>query len=300
MRRWPKCDGIKIRNRGFTQADLVTIRKLIRDNPSWGRTKLSERVCEQFDWLQPNGRLKDRACRVALLRLEALGYLQLPARRIERGGKPPRSPRVTEIAIVELESMPEELDIRLVTMKKEATTWNGLVGGFHYLGLATPVGRLLRYLIIGDGMTLGAIAFSECAWNVGVRNAALKQIGVNESLIRNVVISNSRFLILPSVRVPNLASRSLAACVRRVAADWYECFSSRPCIAETFVDPARYHGTCYRAANWLCVGKTKGYAKRGSSHAEHRTPKMVLLRGLTPRIHRKLERIYLQPRTRAA
>lgn len=294
MRRWPKCERLTIRNRLFTQSDLVAIRKLIRDHPSWGRTKLSEKICQLFDWVQPNGRLKDRACRVALLKLEELGFLQLPPKRIENGGKPPRiSERNLDIGA--LSRMPEDLNIRLVTQRNDAAIWNAIVDKYHYLGLATPVGRLLRYLILGDGMLLGAIAISECAWNVSVRNTALREIGINNESVHNVVISNSRFLILPTVSVPNLASRSLSACTQRVARDWYESFSCWPRVVETFVDPTRYHGTCYRAANWVFVGMTKGYAKRGSTHAEHRTPKMVMLRGLTRRLQGKLARCCVQP-----
>lgn len=292
MRRtWPRCPCITIRGRCFKQRDLVLIRKVIRDHPTWGRTKLSEQICERLGWHQANRRVKDRACRVALLRLELLGYLELPARLLDRGGRPPLVPAETihsEVTIA-VTRMPVQLETRLVETRAQSRLWNALIAWHHYLGLATPVGRLIRYLIFGDGQLLAAISFSECAWNVQSRNNVLREIGFSDLDVRNVVIGNNRFLILPSVRVPNLASRILAQSLRQVCVDWADRFKSEPLVAETFVDPKQFLGTCYLAANWIQVGIMKGYAKRGASHANRRAPKLILLRGLNSSLHRKLQ-----------
>ena len=121
--------------------------------------------------------------------------------------------------------------------RDDSRIWNGLIGSYHYLGLATPVGRLIRYLIYGDSRLLGAISFSDCAWNVHARNDLITKLGFDERRIRDVVICNNRFLILPSVRVKNLASRVLAESLRQVSVDWEKRFHCVPVLAETFVDP---------------------------------------------------------------
>ena len=288
-RRWPYCREIVVRGRRFSQKDLVIIRGLIRRYPHWGRTAISVRVCEELGWRQPNGRLKDRACRVALLRLENMGYLRLPERKVERGGRPPHGHRGVPTPLVAVKTMPDEISITRVGRRDDSQIWNSAVSRYHYLGLATPVGRLIRYLIYGDGNLLGGISFSECAWSLGARDYLLANAGIPEASWRDSVINNNRFLILPSVEVPNLASRILAAALRQVRGDWMASFGADPVVAETFVDPARYSGTCYVAANWLIAGTTRGFAKRGALHVDSKRPKVLLLRGLTSRVHRSLE-----------
>ncbi len=134
------------------------------------------------------------------------------------------------------------------------------------------MGRLVRYLVVGDDELLGAISFGECAWNLGVRNQVLESVGISPADIPNAVIGNNRFLILPSVRVPNLASRVLGLSSRNAQRDWTERYGRSPLVAETFVDPRRYEGTCYRAANWLFIGATKGFAKSGARHIHEGAP----------------------------
>jgi hypothetical protein len=188
--------------------------------------------------------------------------------------------------------MPATLTFERVDSPSASRLWNWAVAEYHYLGLTTPVGRTIRYLAFGDGRLIGAIGFSESAWSVAARNEALRSIGLDPARSRQLLVANNRFLILPSVKVPNLASRVLSVGVSRVADDWFDRFRNRPLLAETFVDPSRYYGTCYFAANWLFVGVTKGFTKRGSTHRNKHAPKLLLLRGIDPTIHRKLERVY--------
>ena len=162
---WPRTKGIIVRGRIFFQSDLVLIRKLIRTHPSWGRTKLSEKVCQVIGWRQENGRLKDRGCRVALSKLESLGFLKLPAKKTATGGQPPRQLHSVAISEAEILKMPSEIRLHQVTSVADSRLWNSLIGKFHYLGLATPVGRLIRYLICGDNQPIGAISFSDPAWS---------------------------------------------------------------------------------------------------------------------------------------
>ena len=296
---WPKCPGLVIRGRHFTNKELVLIRKLIRDNPSWGRTKLSERVCEILDWYQDNGRLKDRGCRVALLKLESLGYIKLPKRIIERGGKPPRV-LSEKIQITKSTQMPTSLILKPVSDRTSSTLWNSLIDQYHYLGLATPVGKMIRYLIYGDDILLGAISFSEPAWNIEPRDKILIGSGISTSEIRNLVIANNRYLILPTVTIPNLASRILGLAQRMVLRDWQDKFSCKPGFAETFIDPTFYTGTCYSAANWVQIGKTKGFSKRGNTHSNQNKPKLIFMRGFDSKAQKILNLSSLKENQRVA
>lgn len=289
-RRWPAFGGALIRNRQFSQDDLVAIRRLIREHPSWGRTKLSQRICADFGWKQSNGRLKERACRVALRRLEKMNLLILPRRLVERGGRPPAAAPLGHDLVErsKITTMPATLDAIAASTREESRLWNSVIAAHHYLGLATPVGKFLRYLVYGDGALLAAISFSEAAWNIRARNAVLTNVGVEKKEIHNVVVGNNRFLVLPSVTVPNLASRILGYCTRRLPSDWSKKFGIEPLVAETFVDPTRFAGTCYLAANWIEVGTTRGYAKHGAAHLDRKTPKLLFLRGLNGDTHSRL------------
>ncbi len=297
---WPRSDGIVVRGRAFAQGDLVLIRRLIRNHPTWGRTKLSEAVCEAISWRQENGRLKDRGCRVALLKLEALGYLQLPPKKLDRGGRPPRQ-EVCDLHFAdEVSAMPRILRLEFVKDARESRIWNSLIAKHHYLGLATPVGRLIRYIILGDGKTLGAISFSEAAWSLKGRDSLLGDFGLSLDDIRASVISNNRFLILPHVKVRNLASRILASATKQVVADWNVRFQTVPLFIETFVDPSRFEGTCYRAANWTLVGNTKGFSKQGANHSDKKTPKLHFMIGTSYNTQHFLQERFLRGDRRAA
>lgn len=290
-KNWPYCYGITVRNRLFEQAELVAIRRLIRRYPTAGRTRLSVMICEELGWLQHNGRPKDRACRVALLKLEQLGLLSLPPRMVESGGKPPvtRGLATSLGPTSTVTVMPSVILLERVETTQQSRQWNWLIARYHYLGLATPVGRTVRYLIKGDSVVLGAIGFSECAWNVKPRKVALEAAGLPSMDCRNYVIGNNRFLLHPNVSIKNFASLILSRATRQVRFDWLERYNQEPLVVETFVDPSRYAGTCYLAANWLVVGTTKGYSKKGGSHENKNLPKLLLLRGLRSSIHRKLE-----------
>ena len=280
---------------------MVALRRLIRLHPTWGRTRISIAACELLNWRQPNGRLKDRAFRVAAIRLEKLGLIKLPEKLIERGGRPPtpmRSDRIVELQ--DVKHMPTTIELRLVQTPKEAKLWNALISEFHYLGLVTPVGRLIRYLAFGDDQLVGAISYTEPAWRLWQRDDVLAKLDLETPVCRDAVISNNRFLIMPSVQVPNLASRVLSASLRSVRTDWARRYSVAPLVAETFVDPRRFEGTCYLAANWLYLGQTRGYTKRGNQHIRGDAPKLLLLRGITPVVHKKLAQIIAGFKERAA
>jgi len=185
--------------------------------------------------------------------------------------------------------MPTNLELELAKGNAAELLWNTLVQKYHYLGHKVQVGRCLKYLVRGDGQLVAAISFSSPAWRVSVRDELLRLLGLADAKrARDVVINNSRFLILPTVQAPHLASRILAAAARQVIVDWAWYYSIEPLIAETFVEPERFEGTCYRAANWLQIGVTKGYAKVGASHHNSQQPKMMFVYGLTRSCRRNL------------
>jgi len=202
--------------------------------------------------------------------------------------------------IAPLRGMPQSLSCRLVSAPFQRRLWNALIADYHYLGLGTPVGRLIRYLLYGDECLIGAISFTDAAWTLAPRDAMLSALPARHSIGLSCIINNNRFLILPSARIPNLASRALALSLRTVREDWHARYHVEPQLAETFVDPARYEGTCYRAANWIAVGQTKGFSKQGSRHIDKQQPKILFLRGLNSEFHRIVDRIASGNRLRAA
>jgi Domain of unknown function (DUF4338) len=260
---------------------------------SEGRTRISEVVCIRLGWRQPNGWLKDRACRDVLRRLDRLHLLRLPSplaspqNRKLPANDPKRKELLRDIG-TPVFAMPHKIELEFAKGNPAECLWNALVEKHHYLGHRVQVGRCLKYLIRGDGKLIGAISFSSPAWKLGVRDELLKQIDLSSPRLRDIVINNSRFCILPKVRVPHLASRVLAQAARQVAADWFQFYSIKPLIAETFVEPNRFEGTCYRAANWNEIGLTTGYAKVGSTHHNSQKPKMIFLYGLTRAYRRRL------------
>jgi hypothetical protein len=181
-------------------------------------------------------------------------------------------------------------DITLEFAKGNAAerTWNKLVNEHHYLGHKVVVGRRLKYLIHYLGKPVGAICFSSAAWELESRDKALQHLGFSPKRIREQVINNSRFLIVSNANVPNLASRALSLATKQVAHDWTEFYSLRPQVVETFVQPSRFGGTCYKAANWIEIGRTKGYAKRGRNHVNSQESKYIFLYGLSKTMRRKL------------
>lgn len=242
---------------------------MISQQPGISRTQLSRQVCEFLDWRSPNGSLKEMSCRMALLKLDEMGYIVLPPSK----GRPPSGNGAHEIgeAIDEPQALACELEelgeITLVAIKgwdrKRSRIWNVLMGRYHYLGPGPLCGTQMRYLIYSERYgCVGALAFSAAAWRVQARD---RWIGWDEHARQQnlqKVVSNSRFLILPQVKVPNLASHVLSLASKRLAADWQQRYAIEPLVLETFVEQGRFKGTCYRAANWTYVGATKGRGRQ--------------------------------------
>jgi hypothetical protein len=252
--------------RDFTDAEFGTIRQIIGDHPEEHRAGLSRLVCQQLRWLRPDGHLKEMSCRVAMLRMERDGLIVLPPPRHTNGYRKPYRRRTPE---AEPELFPvttpagklSELHLEPVVGTKDSQLWNEYIDRYHYLGYQQLPGAQLRYFAKAEGDILALFGFGAAAWKIAPRDHF---IGWNDTRRRehlHLVINNARFLILPWVHSRNLASRLLGMVSRQIADDWQDQYTYRPVLLETFVEIPRFAGTCYKAANWICVGQTQGRGK---------------------------------------
>jgi hypothetical protein len=276
---------ITLRGRKFTASSIGAVKSCVKEYRKFGRTRISREICIRLNWKQPNGWLKDRACRDVLIQLETLGIIKLPKSKkkttIEKNDNKTEPNFGKYIVASDVSKIPEEIEFVLAKSNKEEQIWNYVVEKYHYLGHKVVVGRCLKYLIVSNDVILGAIAYSSPAWKLGTRNQILQKIGFTPDDIMNKVINNSRFLILPTVKAKNLASKILSLSTSKVVSDWTWYYSITPLVAETFVQPSRYLGTSYKAANWMEIGITKGYAKSGMSYHNSQEPKKIFLYGLS-------------------
>jgi len=258
--------------REFTAEELERIRRLIAEDPSRNRAALSRVVCDELGWLRVDGQRKAMSCRVAMLRMERDGLLRLPAP--ERGnGNGRNRPRLTAASdprppVTCAVDRLGELSLRAVAEPGESRLWNELIERYHYLGYKPLPGAQLRYLVFAGGELLALLGFGAAAWKVAPRD---RFIGWSvEQRLHNLerVVNNARFLILPWVRSRHLASRLLAMTARRLPREWQQRYGYRPVLLETFVDRTRFEGTCYRAANWIQVGQTRGRGKLDRQHRQ--------------------------------
>lgn len=270
-------------------ADLTLIQGIAEEFIGLGRTEIANTVCELLQWIRSTGKLKTVECRAFLESLQDAGFLRLPPRRSQR--RPERRPPYATPSGVfgaPLEGSLREfqpLQLQLVSSVADQALWREWVQRYHYLGYRIPFGAHLRYFVqvmAPQPIRVGALQFSSPAWRMAARE---QWIGWSDSARRRnlqQVVSNSRFLILPWVRIRNLASSALALAARRLPDDWEATYRIRPVLLETLVDPARFAGTCYRAANWVEVGETTGRGRQDREHERHgASPKTIFLSALT-------------------
>lgn len=254
-----------IRGRHIDKNDLALIRRVAADLWHEGRTAISRILCQQWCWHQANGHLKDRACRVMLLALERKGEIVLPPRQNESFRHPKKADRraysidSTEMtgAISEFSS----LIIKMVRLTPDEGLWDYLVDRHHYLGAPWIVGSYLKYLAYLDDRLVACLGWGSAAWKVADRDRLIGWDSRTREANLHKVVNNVRFLILPWVNVRHLASKVLALNIRIMPGDWQAFYNQRICLLETFVDTTRFQGTCYKAANWVRVGNTKGRGK---------------------------------------
>lgn len=285
-----------LRYRGRTVGDeeIGFIRRLIAENPTASRRALSYKLCEAWGWVQANGAPSDMVCRGLMLALHRADHIQLPVRR-----QIPRNPlaerrRPSPVAVDQMPircrlSALQPLTLRQVRRTDEEPLFNSLVEQHHYLGYVQPVGAHLKYLVVSaEHRPVAALSLSSAARHLGPRD---RYIGWSPQARRENLHSiayNARFLILPWVEVPHLASHVLGAVARRVVDDWQQLYSHPLYFLETFVDPTRYRGTCYLAANWVVMGNTTGRGHNAPTMRQTRTLKQVLGYPLTRRFRELL------------
>jgi Domain of unknown function (DUF4338) len=272
---------LSYRHRVITDADLVFIRRLIAENPQCSRRRLSEKLCQAWNWVQPNGALRGMVCRGMMLMLHRQGLIELPpVRQVSRNflvqRKTPEGVNVDQTPLNMSFAELGPLQVRQVRRTPEEALFNGLLQEHHYLGYSQPVGEHLKYLVFARGRPIACVAWSSSPRHLGSRD---RFIGWSaQARLKNIALLayNTRFLILPWVRVPHLASHILGRMARMLSADWLHLYAHPIFFVETFIDPQRFAGTCYRAANWKVMGQTTGRGKDDQEHKTNRSIKEVL------------------------
>lgn len=252
--------------RKFTPSEMQRIKRLIEDNPGANRAGLSRLVCKKLRWRRPDGRLKDMSCRVAMIRMQNDGLIQLPAPlKTNNNGKPylRRTPQAEpELFPIDVPAGAlMDLHLQPVADRKDSHLWNEYIDRYHYLGYQPLPGAQLRYFARAQNRTLALLGFGAAAWKTAPRDSFIGWSAEQRQRCLHLVINNARFLILPWVRSRNLASRLLSMACRHLADHWDERYGYRPALVETFVETPRFRGTCYKAANWIYLGETKGRGK---------------------------------------
>lgn len=284
------------RRRQVTTEDVNFIRELIAAHPTDSRRALSKRLCEAWDWRQPNGSLRDMVCRSLMLGLHRGGHIELPS--VRQVSHNPLAKR-RKPAPVEVDRTPVRcslrelgpLSIRQVRRTDEEPLLNGLIEMHHYLGYTQPVGEQLKHLVWAGGRPIACFTWSSAPRHLGPRDRFINwSIEARRQNIRFLAY-NSRFLILPWVEVPHLASHLLGRMVRMLPDEWQQVYGHPVHFAETFVYPAKFKGTCYRAANWVYLGQTTGRGKDDQTKRPNRPLKDVLGYPLTKRFRELLGRL---------
>jgi uncharacterized protein DUF4338 len=284
----------KYRGRVVTADDIAFIQQFINTNQGISRRKLSAKLCEAWQWKQANGALRDMVCRGLLLMLDRAGQIQLPPVR-QRPPNPLAQRQKPEPILIDTTAIESSLKavqpihIQQVRRSGDEALFNSLIGEHHYLGYEQPVGEHLKYVVWLQGRPVACLAWSSAPRHLGCRD---RFIGWGkEARGRNIrfIAYNTRFLILPWVKVPHLASHLLGRTAQRISADWETLYKHPIYFLETFVDPERFRGTCYRAANWVILGETTGRGKDDQTHRPNRSIKQVLGYPLTRRFRQLLQ-----------
>ncbi|MBW8017909.1 MAG: DUF4338 domain-containing protein [Planctomycetes bacterium] len=272
---------VRYRTREIRPCDIETIQRVVETHGSRGRKAIAERLCELWEWRQPRGNWKISACCELLRHLDRQGLVAVPGQRHTRrrawGTRNPLSEHPLPVYPIAMERGDlNTLVLRKIT-REEWLGWSILIDRFHYLGYRQIVGEHIRYAAYLDGQIVACLAWASAALRCPARDHFIGWDDATRKQRLPSVVNNTRFLIFPWIRVPHLASKILATNLRRLNADWQQTWGHGLVLAETFVDAARFRGTCYRAANWMEVGVTQGRGKKGNQYHPHGRPKTVWL-----------------------
>ena len=286
----------RYRGRKISAEEIVFIRRLIAAHPGASRRALSTKLCEAWQWKQANGAPRDMVCRGLLLMLHRAGEIELPCVRFTPPNPLVRRPRPAPVL---MDTTPLQgplsqfgpLRFQQVRRTGDEPVFNSLIEHHHYLGYEQPVGEHLKYLVWVQGRPVACLAWSSAPRHLGSRDRFIGWSAQARRRNLRFVAYNSRFLILPWVQVEHLASHLLGHMARRLSGDWEQVYGHPIYFLETFVDPQRFRGTCYRAANWVLMGYTTGRGKDDQTNRPNRSIKEVLGYALTPRFRQLLTEV---------
>jgi hypothetical protein len=270
----------KYRGKVLTSDDVAFINDLIGENPSDSRWALSKKLCRAWNWVQPNGALKDMVCRGLMLELHRAGHIRLPAKK--RRVNNPFVNR-TKPAKVTIDQSPVDgklsdiKPLQFCQVRRTVTEklFNSLIEHFHYLGYCHPVGEQLKYIVYSQQRPLACLAWSSAPRHIGCRDRFIGWPAHSRKTHIDLLAYNTRFLILPWVQVRCMASHILACMAKIICQDWQTIYHHPIYYLETFVDKQRFAGTCYKAANWIYLGDTTGRGKNDHTNKANRSIKAV-------------------------
>ena len=285
---------LSFRGRDIVASDVEFLREFIAKHPTLSRRALSAKVCEAWNWVQPNGQLRDMLCRSLMLKLYRAGHIELPAPRMVAVNNAIRHRRIRPAG--ELNTSPWEstvaalgpLEIRQVRRREGEACFDQLIEQYHYLGYTRPVGEHLKYLVLAGSRPIACLAWSSAPLQLNRRDT---YVGAPKEQYRHnlhLIAYNSRYLIVPWLRVPHLASHLLSRIARRLSADWQELYQHPIYLLESFVDIERFQGTCYRAANWRCLGRSKALGTKSKPGTPGTSVKELWVYPLANRLREKL------------
>ena len=278
----------------LSAGDIGLIQGFLAEHPEWGRTRLSEELCRLWGWRNTQGRTKDMAARTLLLRLERGGHIRLPERRRpSSNGFRNRHAPLVDHATADIRGALRDLRPLAVSVvepgSEDLRLFNCLLGRYHYLGHRNTVGENIRYLVRDRaGRPVGCALFGSAAWKCAARDTWIGWDRGARKTNLALLTNNTRFLVLPWVEVPHLASHMLAGLARRIRADWQAKYGHPIHALETFVDRSRFRGTCYQAANWVRLGSTQGRTRNDRNHRIRVSVKDVYLYPLSQGFRREL------------
>jgi len=291
---------LRHRGRIVTESEVEFIRELIAEHPELSRRKLSEKLCEAWNWRQTNGALRDMVCRGLMLQLHRGGHIELPpvrqvtlnplARTAQQRRKLNTVPVDTALLCGSLAEC-QPLEVVQVRRTAEEKLFDSLLEQYHYLGYLQPVGEHLKFLVCTHGRPIACLAWSSAPRHLGARDRFIGWSAAARRRNIRFLAYNTRFLVLPFVQVPHLASHILGRVARGISKDWQRLYGHPVYFLETFIDPDRFRGTCYRAANWAVLGRTTGRGKDDQTNKQNRSTKEILGYPLTKNFRELLSEV---------
>ena len=294
----------RYRGHDYRAAEIESIRQLIAAHPGLSRRQLSAKLCAAWNWVQPNGQPRDMVARSLMLELHRAGHIELPAKRQSPPNNAVVHRRAARTGLAEGQAEAElafapsprvcslgrlgPLEIRQVRRGPQEGLFDRLLQDHHYLGYTRPVGEHLKYLVYGQGRPVACLAWSSAPRHLGPRDRFIGWSAEQRRANLHLLAYNTRYLILPWVRVRHLASQVLATVARVISADWQRLYEHPICLLETFIEPQRFAGTCYRAANWIYVGLSTGRGKADQTGRPNRSRKQLWVYPLRADFRRRL------------